>query len=120
MRLVLRHDRCGTLRFASLQGAFAAALIPRHPELVSLDSLVWVEPVPGGGERVLVRSAAVLRAAAYLGSWWRVFLAAWAVPRALRDAAYDLLARHRHRILGADGRCFLPPPAQRARFLDGA
>lgn len=117
---MLRHDRRGTLRFATLQGPFAVALIPRHAELVGLDSLVWVEPVPGVGERVFVRSAAVLRVAAYLGSWWRVFLAARAVPPALRDAAYDLVARHRHRILGAEDRCFVPPPEVRARFLDGA
>ena len=87
VELVLRHDRRGTLRFASLRGEFGAALLARHPELRGVDSMLWVEPVPGENrERVLVRSGAVLAVVRYLGGWWRVALAARAIPRALRDA----------------------------------
>jgi predicted DCC family thiol-disulfide oxidoreductase YuxK len=119
VRLVLRHDRRGTLRFAALGGVYGERVAGRHPELAGVDSVVWVDP-PGEGEpeRVFVRSAAVLRVAGYLGGPWRVLLAAWAVPRPLRDAAYDLVARHRHRLPGAGEACVVPTPDQRARFLD--
>ena len=81
--------------------------------------MIWVEPAGGGApERVVVRSAAALRVAGYLGGAWTLARAAWLVPRPLRDAAYDLVARHRHRFLGAAGACFVPPPEDRARFLD--
>ncbi len=117
VRVVLRHDRRGTLRFASLAGAFAQGVVERHPELASADSMVWVEPATGGrGERVLTRSAAALRVAAYLGGAWRLLLAGWLVPRPARDAAYDLVARHRHRLAGAA--CVVPTAAERARFLE--
>lgn len=119
VQLVLRHDRQGGLRFAPLQSPFAARVIARHAELTDLDSLMWVEPPVGGGpERVLVRSAAALRVAAYLGGWWRTLRCAQLAPRALCDAAYGLLAQHRHRLFGTSDRCFVPPPEARARFLD--
>lgn len=103
-----------------MQGAYAAAVIARHPEFADIDALLWVEaPVAGGRERVLARSAAALRVARYLGGSWRLALAAWLVPRPLRDAIYDLVARHRHRLVGAPAACYAPPPEVRSRFLDG-
>ncbi len=117
VRVVLRHDRRGTLRFASLAGAYARGVVERHPELAGADSMVWVESATAErGERVLARSAAALRVAAYLGGAWRLLLAGWLVPRPLRDAAYDLVARHRHRLPGAA--CVVPTAAQRTRFLE--
>ena len=81
--------------------------------------MVWVEPAGNGhGERVEVRAAAVMRAAKYLGGPWRLAALGAAVPRPLRDAVYDLIARHRHRLFGDPAQCYLPPAAVRARFLD--
>ncbi|PKL94004.1 MAG: thiol-disulfide oxidoreductase [Gemmatimonadetes bacterium HGW-Gemmatimonadetes-1] len=119
VQLVLRHDRTGTLRFASLQGPTGQAAILRHPELAGADSVVWVEPATADHpERVYLRSAAALRTSRYLGGVWHLMRIGWLVPRPLRDAIYDLVARHRHRIpIGAD-RCDLPAPEARERFLD--
>lgn len=119
VRFVLRHDRRGTLRFAPLQGAYAAEVIARHPELAGVDALLWVEtPAVGAPERVLASSAAVLRVAAYVGGPWRLALAAWLVPRPLRDGLYDLVARHRHRLIAPPATCYVPPPEVRSRFLN--
>lgn len=119
VRLALRHDRRGTLRFAALGSAWGRGVAARHPELEGTDSMVWLEPGGAGApERVFVRSEAALRLAAYLGGAWRLLSAARAVPRAVRDAAYDLVARHRHRLPGG-GACVVPSAAERARFLGG-
>lgn len=115
VQLVLRHDRRRTLRFASLQGAFGTAIRASHPELEGVDSVIWVEP---GAGRVLVRSDAALRVARYLGGWWSLALVARALPRPVRDAGYDLLARHRHRLLADGPHCLVPAPEERERFLD--
>jgi predicted DCC family thiol-disulfide oxidoreductase YuxK len=117
VQTVLRRDRRGTLRFAALQGAYARGLLARHPELAGVDSLVWVEP-SAPGERVLVRSAAGLRLARYLAGPWYLALVVRLLPRILRDSAYDLVARHRHRLGAAADACFVPPPEVRGRFLD--
>jgi predicted DCC family thiol-disulfide oxidoreductase YuxK len=119
VQLVLRHDRRRTLRFASLQGAFGVEVRGRHPELAEADTVVWVDPAFGGrGERVLLRSDAALRVAAYLGGWFHLARVAAILPRPLRDAAYDLVARHRHQLTGDGPSCLVPAPEARARFLD--
>jgi predicted DCC family thiol-disulfide oxidoreductase YuxK len=119
VQFVLRHERAQhTLRFARLEGAAGTELRGRHPELASIDSLIWYEPAtPATPERVLWRSRGALRVGRYLGGIWSVLAALGTfVPRALRDAAYDWIARHRHQ-LAADT-CLVPTPEQRIRFLD--
>jgi len=119
VRFLLKHDRRGTLHFATLQGDFARALIARHPELKGVDSLVLVERDPAtGAETVHVRSAGALRVARYLGGAWHLARALAIVPRVLRDWAYDAFARVRYRVFGRYDACPLPSPEQRARFID--
>ena len=77
---------------------------------------MWVEQVPRG-ERVLTRSDAALRLARYMGGPWRAAAIAYLVPAFIRDAMYDLVARHRHRLVAGAESCYLPPPDVRARFL---
>jgi predicted DCC family thiol-disulfide oxidoreductase YuxK len=68
---------------------------------------------------VLVRSAAVLRVLNYLGGAWRMVAAlAAVVPRSVADAAYDFIARHRHKLTRGNPACLLPTPEQRSRFID--
>jgi predicted DCC family thiol-disulfide oxidoreductase YuxK len=79
--------------------------------------MIWYEPAEDGAEHLLVRSSATLAVASYLGGIWRVLGAMLrAVPRAVRDRAYDWIARHRHRF--ASETCVIPALAQRPRFLD--
>jgi predicted DCC family thiol-disulfide oxidoreductase YuxK len=117
VRFVLRHERRPDLRFAPLGGPAARRLLADRPDLAAVDSLMWVEHIgSGGGKRVLVRSAAALRTARSLGLPWSLLSILWIVPRPLRDAVYDAVARRRRRLVRAD-RCPPLPPAARERFL---
>jgi predicted DCC family thiol-disulfide oxidoreductase YuxK len=118
VQFVLRHDdRSKTLRFASLQGPIGTAIRERHPELASADSVVWLEGVDDTAP--LVRSAAALRVMEYLGGAWAPLAALGrAVPRGVRDWAYDLVARHRHRLNAGGAACLIPTREEKARFLD--
>lgn len=119
VRLILRHERQHTLLFAALQSPLGMAVRARHPDLAGVDTMIWVEPASNGaGERVLVRSDAALRIARYLGGIWSLAAPARLLPRVLRDRAYDLVARHRHRISGSFETCVVPSPGERGRFLD--
>ena len=115
---VLAHDRVGTLRFAPLQGETARPILARHPELASVDSVVWVEGSPEARETVYVRSAAAMAVARYLGGMWSVMarLAAL-IPGPIRDRAYDQIARHRHKLTGRGPECLVPTAEERGRFL---
>ncbi len=116
VQFVLRHEPASArarLAFAPLQGAFGTRVREQFPELVGVDSVVWYDPV---GPAVRVRSAAALAATAHLGGIWAVVaLLGRLVPRALRDAVYDQIARRRFEI--AAPACLLPTPEERARFL---
>ena len=106
------------MKFAALQGEFAAVIFRQHPELQAIDSLILVDTMhDGSGPRVKVRSAAVLGVAWYLGWPWRGALVLQLVPRVLRDWGYDLFARHRHQWFGRQEACPVPSPAQTSRFL---
>ena|SRR5437868_6671507 len=118
VQVILERDRKGTMRFAALQSDYGRAVVERHAELRGVDSVVFVENSPGGGERVFVRSDAALRVAAYLGGAWKLLLAGYAVPRPARDFCYNLFARNRYRLFGKYESCILPPPEVRSRFLD--
>jgi predicted DCC family thiol-disulfide oxidoreductase YuxK len=119
VRLVLRHGRGTRIRFAPQGGAFATTLVKTHPELASIDSVIFV--VPGAGEhtepRVFVRSDAVLALAATFGGAWRILEMSRLLPRRVRDAAYDLVARNRYRVFGRHDSCPVPDPDVRSRFI---
>jgi predicted DCC family thiol-disulfide oxidoreductase YuxK len=42
----------------------------------------------------------------------------FAVPKPLRDAVYNLVARNRYRIFGKYEACFVPDAAMRARVME--
>jgi predicted DCC family thiol-disulfide oxidoreductase YuxK len=116
---ILRHERRHSLFFASLQGAVGQQVRTRYPELSDIDSMVWVDPANREQpERVLIRSAAALRVANYLGGLWRLMALGRLLPQRLRDWGYDWIARHRHNLTPAGTQCLLPPAEVRWRFLD--
>jgi predicted DCC family thiol-disulfide oxidoreductase YuxK len=114
VRFVLRRDRKATLKFAALDGDFAARVRRAFPQIEGVDSVVWVDE---GMRRVYVRSDAALQAARYLGGAWRLAAACAIVPRPLRDRIYDLVAHHRHRLTSRRADCFIPGPDAQHRFL---
>lgn len=113
VRYILRHDRRGTLRFASLDSRYARAALVARPALAAGDSVVWIE-----GDAIAARSAAALHVAAYLGGAWRIAMALWLVPRPIRDAAYDFIARIRHRLRPPGDDYFVPTQAMLDRMMD--
>jgi len=120
VQFLLKHDKSGRLRFASLQSDFAAKVLQRHGiDPKDLDTLHVVENYEQPDERVLQRSDAILRAGRELGGFWSASAAAAKViPRSLRDVIYRFVARNRYRVFGKYESCMLPDPNQRSRFLD--
>lgn len=120
VRWLVARDRRGALRFAPLAGTVAAAVRSRHPDTLGAgESVVLVEQPGAASERVLVRSRAALAAVARLGGAWRAVAALLRLlPRPLRDAAYDWVARRRTLWFGRLAVCRPPNAAERWRFLE--
>jgi predicted DCC family thiol-disulfide oxidoreductase YuxK len=119
VRFTLARDRQGTFRYAPLQGALARETLSRHgrnPD--DLNTFVVVVDPGLPTERLLQKSTGAAFVLSQLPGVWRPAGAlVRAVPRALRDAAYDLVARNRYRTFGKYEACPVPPPEHRARFL---
>ena len=114
VRFVAAADRAGRFRFAPLGGETFRALVPADARAPLPDSIV-VRRADGA---LLARSEATLHVLRRLGGRWRALAAALAlVPRGLRDAGYDFVARRRARWFArpADA-CPIVPPHLRARF----
>ncbi len=116
VRFVVWADHEGrAFRFAPLGGDTFQALVSAREREGLPDSLVV--RTPGGA--LLTRSTGALHALRRLGGGWRALAVLLGiVPRPIRDAAYDLIARVRLRLFAkpADACPFVPPPL-RARFL---
>lgn len=120
VQFLLKHDREGRLRFASLQSDFAAKVLGRHGiDPKDLDTVHVVVNYDQPDEHVLQRSDAILRAGRELGGFYGASSSiARVVPRPLRDIVYKLVATNRYRVFGKYDTCMLPDPGQRSRFLD--
>lgn len=114
VRLALRLDCQGVLRFTPLQSPFGRAIAARHGlDLENPDSFLFFDR-----GRPLDASDAVLALARRLGPPWSLFAAGLRViPKPWRDAAYLLLARNRYRLMGKRETCVTPTSEQRARFI---
>jgi predicted DCC family thiol-disulfide oxidoreductase YuxK len=115
VRFALAEDPDGAvLRFAPLDSQTFHTAVPADVRAALPDSLV----VATADGRVLTRSAGVLHLGKRLGGVWRVLATvADAVPARALDAAYDLLARARHRLFAKPkDACPMLPPHLRARF----
>lgn len=117
VRWLIERDTSGRLHFAALQSEPAAALRARHSEIPEdIDTMVFVVR-DATGERVFLRSEAVLRICGELEGGWRQLRHLIWIPAVVRDLAYRGLARIRYRLFGKFDVCQLPTPEQRDRFL---
>jgi predicted DCC family thiol-disulfide oxidoreductase YuxK len=114
VQFVIPRDPAGYFRFAALNSEAAARVLStaRHDGPI-VDSMVLVED-----GAAYVRSAAALRIARRLGFPWVLAYGLMIVPRPLRDAIYDLVARRRYGWFGRRETCMVPGPGVRDRFLD--
>jgi predicted DCC family thiol-disulfide oxidoreductase YuxK len=115
VQFVIERDPAARFRFGALQSEAAQRLLasvgrssPPTPE-----TFVLLED-----NRVFTRSTAALRIVRRLPFPWPLAYGFIVIPRALRDAIYDWVARHRYRWFGRLDQCLMPTPERRRRFID--
>jgi predicted DCC family thiol-disulfide oxidoreductase YuxK len=113
VKFIIAQDPKGKYAFASLQSAVGEALLRRHNlPTQHIDTVVLVEE-----GKVYTRSSAGLRVAKGLGGVWTLLYVFMVVPKPIRDAVYDFIARNRYRWFGRQESCMLPSPEIAERFL---
>lgn len=114
VQFVIRRDRRDRFRFAALQSELGQELCrARHIDTSQVDSIVLIDP----GVAYYIKSDAALEIARDLkGYGWMPLLLGW-IPRGVRDAVYDLVARNRYRWFGKKDQCMIPTPELQEKFL---
>lgn len=113
VRFLLPRDPAGKFRFAHCQSAYGTDIMRRLGEKPDDPSTV----VLVDGDRLYVRSTAILRTLAALGGGWRAALVLLIIPQPVRDAAYTHFARRRYRWFGRTEQCVQPEVRWHERFL---
>ena len=112
VRLIATRDN-GYFQFGASQNPEGRALLEQFgTSREATKSIILIE-----GERIYLRSEAVLRIASRMRAPWNyagVFL--W-VPRPIRDLVYSVVAAIRIRIAGTSNACEIPPPEIRQRLI---
>ena len=120
LQFLLRHDRRRVFSFASLQSAVGQSIVERSGgNPAELTSFYVIADYQTAASRVFTRSDAALFVAGALGWPWRAAELIRFVPHAIRDRAYDVVARSRYRVFGRYDRCLVPSAEFRPRFIDG-
>lgn len=115
VQFTIKRDKKDVFRFAALQSEPGKKITgARGIDTASADSIILVEP----GMAYYTKSDAVLEITKEFGGAWGLFsIFAW-IPRSLRDALYDFVARNRYKWYGKKGECMVPGPELRAKFLE--
>ena len=109
---ILRIDRTGRLKMASLQSEYGRRVLEGHGlKSDPLDSMMLLE-----GTRLTTKSTAVIRISKYLGGAWPMCMMALIIPRLIRDFLYDIIAKNRYRWFGKYDNCPLPDAKYEDRF----
>ncbi|MDC6351453.1 thiol-disulfide oxidoreductase DCC family protein [Zeaxanthinibacter sp. PT1] len=115
VQFVIRRDKSHQFVFASLQSNVGQQLVlERRINTEELDSIILIEP----SVAYYAKSDAALKIGQAFGGGWKLLAIFEWIPRPLRDAVYDLVARNRYRWFGRKEACMIPTPDLQARFLD--
>ena len=113
VQFVIKNDKKNQFHFATLQSEVGAALLKVYslPRDV-LDTFVVITK-----NNVLTRSTAALEVAKTIGGLWTLAYIFIIIPKFIRDAIYNWVARSRYRWFGKKDSCMIPTPELRERFL---
>lgn len=109
---LIKRDTKDVFKFASLQSVAAQQLLQQHGDFKKFDSIILLE-----NGKLFQKSTAALKVVNHLSWYWQWMQIFWILPRAVRDAAYDLIARNRYKWFGKKDECMIPSPELKSRFL---
>jgi predicted DCC family thiol-disulfide oxidoreductase YuxK len=109
---LIRIDKTGELKFASLQGETANRLLVRDGKPLDIDTVIYLR-----NDQKYERSTAVLLILSDIGGFWRLTQIFFLIPKFIRDFVYKAVAKNRFRILKKRESCRMPTQDERERIL---
>jgi len=96
VQFIIKRDKKKQFRFASMQGKAGHELLQKF-DLPANDfnSFILFED-----NKVYTRSTAALRIAKYMGGGWKLLYGLMIIPRFIRNAVYNVIAKNRYKWFG--------------------
>ncbi len=110
VQFLLRRNKNGVFRFATLQDARSLNILP--PSLEQVDSIIIL--VSG---KYMVKSQAVIKLASFLGFPYRLISHFGWIPTPISDFLYDQVAKVRYKLFGKYESCVIPDSHQMQHFV---
>lgn len=113
VNFLIRQDKQAVFRFAALQSEAGQRLSAEHQiPKEGFESFVLIQ-----SGKAYQKSTAALKVLNSLPWYWKELQVLWIIPRFLRDAIYDLIAKNRYKWFGKKQACMVPTPEIKSRFL---
>ncbi|MEZ4933573.1 MAG: thiol-disulfide oxidoreductase DCC family protein [Saprospiraceae bacterium] len=109
---LIKLDKKGVFKFAPIQSEVGQRYLESFDYTDDLSTVVLI-----CDGRLYTKSDAALQTFKHLGGWWRFLRVFTIVPRPIRNAVYDFIAKNRYKWFGKKESCMIPTPDVRARFL---
>ena len=114
VQFIIKHDRKKLFRFASLQSKFGEEVMKHFGLPVDqYNSFILLEK-----EKIYTRSKGALKVAKKLNGLYFLLYAFIIVPRFIRDAVYNFIARKRYNWFGKKETCWIPTPELKNLFIE--
>ena len=114
VQFVLKNEKSGEIKFASLQSSIGEQIIKHYKVSQNgLESIVFIQ-----NEKAYEKSEAIIKISRHLVKPWSFLPFFSFLPVAFRNFIYDLVASNRYRIFGKKDVCWIPDPKWKKRFLD--
>src|SRR5690625_600034 len=95
VQFIIKRDPKAKIRFASLQSEVGQNIRLKYDVPKTMDSLLLVDH-----KKVYDRSSAALRICQHLSGLWKLLYILLLIPKPIRDAVYDIIAKNRYQWFG--------------------
>jgi len=113
VNFIIGQDKKKVFRFAALQSEAGQKLLQEYAlQKEGFDSFILIDD-----GKVYKKSSAGLKVYGKLAWYWKWTKAFWIVPRFIRDAVYDFIAKNRYKWFGKKEECMIPTPEVKSLFL---
>jgi len=110
---IIKRDKKNLFKFAALQSEIGQQLISKfNIDTSKVDSIILID-----GEKHYEKSSAALRIAKYLSGAYPLLFGFMILPKFIRNAVYDYIAKNRYKWFGKKESCMIPTAELKSKFL---
>lgn len=111
---IIENDDKNIFRFSSLQSAFGQEFLKKHHfSQEKFTAMMLID-----GDKFYTKSDAALRIGKELKGFYKISgLFLW-IPKFIRNAVYNLIAKNRYKWFGKNESCWLPTPDLQQKFIN--